>query len=73
MAAPVVVGSASSHGRRMSPGPPLLGRARQARVDLGAGEVARPAHSSSLEEEEDGPRATTRLPAGRMRAALESR
>eukprot|EP00962_Isochrysis_galbana_P025789 scaffold7977_cov128-Isochrysis_galbana.AAC.2 len=42
------------------------------RVDLGAGEVARPAHSSSLEEEEDGPRATTRLPAGRMRAALES-
>eukprot|EP00962_Isochrysis_galbana_P056818 scaffold28954_cov144-Isochrysis_galbana.AAC.1 len=34
--------------------------------------AARPAHSSSLEEEEDGPRATTRLPAGRMRAALES-
>eukprot|EP00962_Isochrysis_galbana_P020481 scaffold5981_cov141-Isochrysis_galbana.AAC.10 len=42
------------------------------RVDLWAGGVARRAHSSSLEEEEDGPRATTRLPAGRMRAALES-
>eukprot|EP00962_Isochrysis_galbana_P052322 scaffold23728_cov129-Isochrysis_galbana.AAC.3 len=33
------------------------------RVDLGAGGVARPTYSSSLEEEEDRPRATARLPA----------
>eukprot|EP00962_Isochrysis_galbana_P052390 scaffold23788_cov126-Isochrysis_galbana.AAC.6 len=32
----------------------------------------RPAHSSSLEEEDGRPRATTRLPAGRMRAAWDN-
>jgi hypothetical protein len=34
--------------------------------------IARPAHCHSQEEGKDRPRATMRLPAGRMRAVLES-
>eukprot|EP00962_Isochrysis_galbana_P013109 scaffold3749_cov119-Isochrysis_galbana.AAC.1 len=58
--------SRQGHGATASARPaatvaPLAVALRSA--EPGAGEVARPAHSSSLEEEEDGPRATTRLPA----------
>eukprot|EP00962_Isochrysis_galbana_P048567 scaffold20310_cov125-Isochrysis_galbana.AAC.20 len=61
---------------KVKPGRPTRGVTRGVtRIDnIIDGPVARPrpAHSSSLKEEDGRPCATTRLPAGRMRAALES-